>query len=320
MPIPKPSAGESHAVFMSRCMADDVMTSEYPDDDQRYAVCETSWGKKDDGPDRRGEMTTASDVKLLTRRMEVKQVDIGGRTFEGLAATWDRDLGGDIIEKGAFRKTIREWKKSGRILPLLDSHNWFSVRDTVGKLIAAEERDEGLWTKWLIVPGTDGDEILARLRSDDEHGAFIDSMSIGYRPVKFKIIDPGEEDKEEEFSEPTRLLQEIELHEVSLVLFPMNPAARIDSASVKTMAGTIRLMLDRCPEELKEEARRALRCELDGIGPVNTDPPIQPVPEAVPVAPPAVKKMPPDYGIDPPDEGVPDMTLFDRLRLKQLSK
>jgi hypothetical protein len=37
--MPTPSAGESEKDFLSRCMADDMMISEYPDSTQRAAVC-----------------------------------------------------------------------------------------------------------------------------------------------------------------------------------------------------------------------------------------------------------------------------------------
>ena len=39
MPLPKPRAGESSNQFVQRCMIDDTSVSEYPDRQQRYAVC-----------------------------------------------------------------------------------------------------------------------------------------------------------------------------------------------------------------------------------------------------------------------------------------
>ena len=39
MPLPKPRAGESRNQFVRRCMIDDTSMSEYPDTQQRYAVC-----------------------------------------------------------------------------------------------------------------------------------------------------------------------------------------------------------------------------------------------------------------------------------------
>ena len=39
MPIPSKKKGETPKKFMSRCMSDDVMKNEYPDQSQRSAVC-----------------------------------------------------------------------------------------------------------------------------------------------------------------------------------------------------------------------------------------------------------------------------------------
>jgi hypothetical protein len=39
MPIPQPNKDESNKDFISRCMRNDTMNKEYPDANQRYAVC-----------------------------------------------------------------------------------------------------------------------------------------------------------------------------------------------------------------------------------------------------------------------------------------
>jgi hypothetical protein len=43
MPIPTPNDGEDKDKFISRCMSSDVMNREYPDGDQRLAVCNSQW-------------------------------------------------------------------------------------------------------------------------------------------------------------------------------------------------------------------------------------------------------------------------------------
>lgn len=48
MPMPKPKNSESKDEFLNRCMADSVMTDEYGDESQRYAVCNTLWDEKKD--------------------------------------------------------------------------------------------------------------------------------------------------------------------------------------------------------------------------------------------------------------------------------
>jgi hypothetical protein len=39
MPLPIPNKQEEQSKFVSRCMTDDIMKSEYSDDKQRAAVC-----------------------------------------------------------------------------------------------------------------------------------------------------------------------------------------------------------------------------------------------------------------------------------------
>jgi hypothetical protein len=43
MPLPKPRKRESRQEFVSRCMSDDMMTSEYKEQKQRVAVCLTQF-------------------------------------------------------------------------------------------------------------------------------------------------------------------------------------------------------------------------------------------------------------------------------------
>ena len=44
MPIPSPK-GEPKKNFLSKCMADSVMVKEFPDEKQRFAVCQSKWKK-----------------------------------------------------------------------------------------------------------------------------------------------------------------------------------------------------------------------------------------------------------------------------------
>ena len=47
MPLPIPTNSEDHDKFMSRCMGDSVTNTDFPDQKQRYAVCESQWNRKD---------------------------------------------------------------------------------------------------------------------------------------------------------------------------------------------------------------------------------------------------------------------------------
>jgi len=46
MPIPKPKTNEDKFDFISRCMGNDDMKSEYPDEKQRAAVCNAAWDER----------------------------------------------------------------------------------------------------------------------------------------------------------------------------------------------------------------------------------------------------------------------------------
>ena len=39
MPLPKPRKDEKQKAFITRCMGNDLMNAEYPDQEQRSAIC-----------------------------------------------------------------------------------------------------------------------------------------------------------------------------------------------------------------------------------------------------------------------------------------
>lgn len=174
-----------------------------------------------------------------------KAVDLEARTFEGLASTWDLDLGGDVIHKGAFARTLDHWKANPtRVIPLIDQHRYNSAFDVLGKLVDASETDEGLSAKFEVVPGDDGDRLLARLR-----GGYLNGLSIGYQAVgnpEYETVT-----RDDGVKESVRHLREIKLFEVSAVIWGMNPGALIDTHSVKGLFGAL------SPEE-KAELRALL--------------------------------------------------------------
>lgn len=49
MPLCTPQKGEKQDEFMSRCMGDDTMKKEFPEHDQRVAVCMKQWDEKEKG-------------------------------------------------------------------------------------------------------------------------------------------------------------------------------------------------------------------------------------------------------------------------------
>ena len=225
---------------------------------------------------------------------QVKAVDEESRTFSGLASTWDLDLGGDVIHKGAFAKTLRDWRASGKPLPLIDQHNYGSIRSVVGKMISAKETDEGLVSEFQVIDGPDGDEVLRRVK-----GGYVDGLSIGYMPTKWEYEggDGGER---------IRHLKEITLHEVSVVIWPMNPGATIDASTVKSLLDHI-------------EDPRALRSLASHIG--NRVKRLQAAPGDAPAdeqQPPPPEETPSEEADSPKAMDAPDFGLLAKLKLARI--
>ena len=138
------------------------------------------------------------------KAISFKSEDIEGRVFTGYASTYDLDQGGDIIERGAFTKTLTE---RGQDIKILWQHN-----EPIGKPIKMYEDDKGLYIEAKISNTVLGNEALELMRD-----GVIDQMSIGYS------VPQGKAD----YRDGVRYIKELKLYEASLVTFPMNEAARI---------------------------------------------------------------------------------------------
>lgn len=133
--------------------------------------------------------------------------------FSGYASTFGNlDLGNDIVDAGAFKKTLKESK--GKI-PILDHHD---PEKQIGWNISAVEDAKGLRVNGKL----DLNVQLAReryslMKMAQDVGAET-GLSIGYETIK------SEQDK----NDPSiRRLKEIRLLEYSVVVFPMNPSASV---------------------------------------------------------------------------------------------
>jgi HK97 family phage prohead protease len=187
-----------------------------------------------DPRERKSTTTGTPTGAQVEATFEVKAVgDNASRTFEGLASTWERDLGDDVIHAGAFARTLSHWRASkGRIVPLVDMHRYHSVRSVLGKLVDAEETAEGLRVKFEVVPGEDGNALLDRLR-----GGFINGLSIGYSVVTADYEETTDEGGRKRL---VRHIRELKLVEVSAVIWGMNPGALVDTDSVKSLFAAVR--------------------------------------------------------------------------------
>lgn len=156
-------------------------------------------------------------LEFKTFPFAVKLLDESTGEFEGYASTFGNvDLGGDIVDRGAFKKTLQESK--GKI-PILADHD---PRKQIGWNLSGKEDKIGLAVKgWLNIK----EDALARSRFSLMQKALdLDvaaGLSIGYLTIK------AVPDKEN----PTiRRLKELRLYEYSQVAFPMNTEAMVTGA------------------------------------------------------------------------------------------
>ncbi len=139
--------------------------------------------------------------------------------IEGYASLFgDEDRGGDIVMQGAYAGSLKRLDAEERQVKMLWQHD---PAEPIGVWDEVREDGKGLYVKGRLL------ESVARAR---EAAALIaakaiDGLSIGYRTVKATKNDKGR-----------RLLQELELWEVSLVTFPMLPSARV-GAKGETLGG-----------------------------------------------------------------------------------
>jgi len=185
---------------------------------------------------------------------EIK-ADVDKRTIVGYASTWDRDLVGDMIERGAFTRTIEQRFAKGLIKTFLN-HS-----EPIGVPTRMEQDEKGLHTESRIIRTRKGDEALEMARE-----GVTAHMSIGFDIIK------GYETEDDESGEQTRHLTEIKLWEFGPVIWPANEEA--DILAVKAYRDELTNLAQRLPDLAAALVKRLKRDdwsitelgEVDAIG------------------------------------------------------
>ena len=164
-----------------------------------------------------------AELEKKSLPFEVKATEDNG-IFEGYAAVFgNQDSWGDVIAPGAFKKTLRDHKKAGRMPALLWQHdNW----QPIGIWETMREDDTGLFVRGRLLRE---DVYRAREAYALLKAGALSGMSIGYYAT----------DYETDTRTGVRTLKEVDLVEASLVTFPANPEARVSSVKAAGI-GTIR--------------------------------------------------------------------------------
>lgn len=149
--------------------------------------------------------------------MEIKSVSELQRVISGYAAVIGNvDLGDDVIEPGAFTKTLAA--KQPADIGVFVGHDTSSL--PVGIPIVLRVDGKGLYSETLVKPGPVGDDLLATAQFMAAHGRPL-GQSIGYR------VYPGGAKFDRRDGKAVRRLLSIDVHEYSFAagMAVMNPEA-----------------------------------------------------------------------------------------------
>lgn len=142
--------------------------------------------------------------------------------FEGYASVFGNvDSYGDIVQRGAFTKTLEEWAAKGDPIPLLWGHDFADPFSSIGVIDHAEEDEKG-----LKVRGTfDLDNPKAVQVYRLSKGRRVTGMSFAYDVRNAEQKDDGNH------------LLDLHIYEASIVPIGANPLAGVEA--VKGGAATL---------------------------------------------------------------------------------
>lgn len=152
-----------------------------------------------------------------TFEFKITEADAAQGIIRGYASTFGNiDLGDDVVDEGAFKKTLQESKG---LVPILADHD---PTKQIGWNLRAMEDSKGLFFEGQldIANNKTAMERYSLAQKALEIGAKF-GISIGYGTIK------AIPDKERP---SVRRLKELKLYEYSMVTFPMNTMAMVTAA------------------------------------------------------------------------------------------
>jgi uncharacterized protein len=139
---------------------------------------------------------------------DVKSIAEDG-TFTGYASLFGvEDLGRDVVQAGAFTKSLKS--KPASKVKMLRGHD---TSEPIGVWDSIVEDPHGLKVAGRLILGT----VKGRETYELMKAGALDGLSIGYR-TKNETFDR---------TKKVRMLNELDLHEISIVTFPMLATATV---------------------------------------------------------------------------------------------
>lgn len=161
-------------------------------------------------------MTRETGLKAQAAQVKTAEEDEG--TFEAVVAVFGNvDAYGDVILKGAFLDTLKEWEESGYPIPAVWSHDKDDPFSHIGTVVEAKETDLGLWVKVQLDMENPKAAQVYRLLKGGRVKEF--SFAFSYNP---EDVNPVKKDGME-----IRELSRLKVYEVGPTLVGANPATQL---------------------------------------------------------------------------------------------
>jgi len=144
--------------------------------------------------------------KVIYKQGQISDIDENLGIVKGYGSIFgNKDSDNDIIEKGAYKRTI---KNNGSRVKYLYQHD---ITKPIGKMKELYEDEKGLVFVAEVPKTTFGNEVLELMK----YGV-IDENSVGIMPVKKDYDENG-----------VRMIKEVKLYEISAVTIAANDEAKI---------------------------------------------------------------------------------------------
>lgn len=172
--------------------------------------------------------------------------------FEGYASVFGNvDSYGDIVEPGAFARSLAEWEAKGDPIPLLWGHDFSDPFSNIGSIDRAEEDEHGL-------------KVRGTFDMDNPKAAQVYRLSKGRRVTGMSF---AYDVRDSEQKSDGNHLRDLHIYEASVVPIGANPLAGVEAvksgASMLAKAGRT---LSAKNETALREARDAIDSVLSSLG------------------------------------------------------
>lgn len=193
--------------------------------------------------------------QIQYRMADVRAADDGAGVSGYASHFWSVDSYLTAVKPGAFRKTIRE---RGPRIPVLWQHD---PDKPIGRPTTLKEDKTGLYFDAAITEATTyGRDAMALLRDDVPLG-----VSFGFQTTKSRAAtkdDPLDFTQIKAKADDIEIIEEVRLWEVSLVTFPANEQATINTVRAAAEADALSTLLEHIRGGTLTDEHAALVAEL----------------------------------------------------------